>query len=94
KSLIKELQQIAKKVLAEKGQIQVIGHTDNSGTAAVNQKYGQQRADAIKALLLEFGVPGERILAASKGETEPIASNESAAGRRQNRRVEVITIMN
>ncbi len=70
--------------------IEVIGHTDNTGSAAYNQDLSQRRAVAVASVLRENGVPGNRIAAYGRGEDQPIASNLTAEGRAQNRRVEII----
>ncbi|KAF0175278.1 MAG: OmpA/MotB protein [Rhodobacteraceae bacterium] len=70
--------------------IEVIGHTDNSGSAAYNQDLSQRRAVSVAGVLRESGVPNGRIAAYGRGEDQPIASNLSAEGRAQNRRVEII----
>ncbi len=66
------------------------GHTDNVGGEDYNQALSQRRADAVKAYLVNQGVAAERLTAYGMGEGSPTASNESAVGRQQNRRVEVI----
>lgn len=70
--------------------IEVIGHTDNSGSAAYNQDLSQRRANSVAAVLRNSGVASGRIAAYGRGEDQPIASNLSAEGRAQNRRVEII----
>lgn len=70
--------------------VQVIGHTDNTGSAAYNQDLSQRRAQSVASVLLSNGVPGSRVVAFGRGEDQPIASNLSEAGRAQNRRVEII----
>lgn len=70
-------------------QIEVVGHTDNSGSAAYNQDLSQRRAVSVANVLRESGVQNGRIAAFGRGEDQPIASNLSAAGRAQNRRVEI-----
>jgi outer membrane protein OmpA-like peptidoglycan-associated protein len=70
--------------------VQVIGHTDNTGSAAYNQDLSQRRAGAVGSILQSNGVPGGRIVAFGRGEDQPVASNLSTAGRAQNRRVEII----
>ena len=66
-----------------------VGHTDWIGTNAYNQKLGLRRAEAVKAYLISKGIEKNRVYTDSKGETQPIASNKTAAGRAQNRRVEL-----
>ncbi len=70
--------------------IEVIGHTDNTGSAAYNQDLSQRRAVSVASVLRESGVPGSRIAAYGRGEDQPIASNLTAEGRAKNRRVEII----
>lgn len=70
--------------------IEVIGHTDNTGSAAYNQDLSQRRAVAVASVLRESGVPGARIAAFGRGEDQPVASNLTPEGRAQNRRVEII----
>ena len=71
-------------------QIEVIGHTDNSGSAAYNQDLSQRRAVSVANVLRESGVPNGRIAAFGRGEDQPITSNMTPQGRAQNRRVEII----
>ncbi len=70
--------------------IQVIGHTDNTGTAAYNFDLSQRRAVAVRDTLLSAGVPSNRLSAAGAGEDRAVATNLTTSGRAQNRRVEII----
>ena len=70
--------------------IEVIGHTDNTGTVAYNQDLSQRRAVSVAGVLRESGVPGGRLSAYGRGEDQPVASNLTPEGRAQNRRVEII----
>lgn len=70
------------------GTISIEGHTDNAGSEAYNLRLSRKRAEAIKRFLSEAGVPESRLTASGYGEMRPIASNETAPGREQNRRVE------
>lgn len=70
--------------------IEVIGHTDNVGSAALNQDLSQRRAASVANVLVNNGVPAGRVATMGRGEDAPIASNLSDAGRAQNRRVEII----
>lgn len=67
----------------------VVGHTDSSGTDSYNQALSERRAGAARSYLLQQGLLGDRVEAVGLGESEPIADNESDAGRQENRRVEV-----
>jgi outer membrane protein OmpA-like peptidoglycan-associated protein len=70
--------------------VDVIGHTDNTGSAQYNQDLSSRRAQAVAGVLLEAGVAPSRVRAFGRGETEPVATNLTPDGRQQNRRVEVI----
>ncbi len=72
--------------------VQLVGHTDDSASAERNMRLGMMRANAIKDILVAKGLSASRILVQSKGEDEPIASNKTGEGRRQNRRVEITII--
>ena len=65
------------------------GHTDNTGGSETNMKYGQRRAEALKAYMVKLGAPAENIKCESKGEDEPVADNETMEGRAKNRRATV-----
>lgn len=83
--LVARLQGTSEKIL-------LVGHTDSSAGSSRNMRLGLMRANAIKNLLVRKGLAGDRIMTESKGETSPIASNETAMGRQQNRRVELTII--
>jgi len=68
--------------------ISIEGHTDNSGTAAGNQKLSERRAAAVKAYLVTKGISADRMITAGYGQSRPIADNKTAEGRAANRRVE------
>ena len=70
--------------------VQVVGHTDNVGAAAYNQDLSERRAASVGAILRSGGVASNRVATYGRGEDQPIASNLSAEGRAQNRRVEII----
>ena len=70
--------------------ISIEGHTDNTGTANYNRILSQRRANAVADILVNNGVPPARLYAVGRGENEPVASNLSATGRAQNRRVEFV----
>jgi outer membrane protein OmpA-like peptidoglycan-associated protein len=68
--------------------ISIEGHTDNTGSAAGNQKLSEQRAAAVKSYLAKKGVSADRMVTTGFGQTQPIADNKTAKGRAANRRVE------
>ncbi len=70
----------------------VIGHADWIGTDAYNQKLSERRANAVKAYLVNQGIAAGKVRAEGRGESEPVASNETAEGRARNRRVEVTVV--
>ncbi len=72
--------------------VRVEGHTDSTGRDETNLALSQQRAEAVLEALVARGVAPERLTAAGLGKAKPIASNETQAGRSQNRRVEVYVI--
>jgi outer membrane protein OmpA-like peptidoglycan-associated protein len=65
----------------------ITGHTDNTGSEEYNQKLSEDRAEAVKAYLVKKGVGEISITAIGKGESEPIADNNTPEGREKNRRV-------
>jgi outer membrane protein OmpA-like peptidoglycan-associated protein len=69
--------------------LKLSGHTDNQGDAAKNMLLSEKRSKAVKAYLVKNGVPAENITAEWFGSTQPIADNNTAAGRQKNRRVEM-----
>lgn len=79
--------------LKEHGDLKILieGHTDNVGTASSNLALSDQRAAAVKAALVaDFGLSADRITTKGFGDTKPSAPNTTAAGRAQNRRVEIV----
>ena len=70
--------------------IVITGHTDNTGNAEQNLRYyGMKRAESLKAYMVGNGVPADQISCESKGQTEPIAPNDTRANRAKNRRAEI-----
>ena len=84
------------KVIKEynKTMVQVYGYTDNTGSAATNNALSLRRATAVSNYLRLQGVDGNRIITDGLGSANPIASNATASGREQNRRVEIALINN
>ena len=79
-------------VANEEIKVQVGGHTDNTGSAAVNKRLSAARAETVRQYLISKGVAADRLTAAGYGPTKPVASNKTAEGRSQNRRVELTKI--
>jgi outer membrane protein OmpA-like peptidoglycan-associated protein len=67
----------------------IVGHTDSTGSDAINNPLSVQRAESVRDYLTARGVSGTRIEVAGRGAREPVADNGTAAGRAQNRRVEI-----
>jgi outer membrane protein OmpA-like peptidoglycan-associated protein len=72
--------------------VQIDGHTDAQGSDSYNQQLSEARAGAVRAALASMGVDGSRIVAIGHGKSEPVADNNTQAGRQQNRRVEVTLV--
>jgi outer membrane protein OmpA-like peptidoglycan-associated protein len=72
-----------------KNGIQIVGHTDSTGSLQLNQTLSNNRAMSVANYLTANGVAANRISAYGAGPNQPIASNSTAAGRQQNRRVEI-----
>jgi outer membrane protein OmpA-like peptidoglycan-associated protein len=87
-STIDRLAQVLKESPNRK--VMIEGHTDSTGSEETNQLLSQQRALAVQSALLERGVPAAQVAAVGKGESSPVASNDDAAGRQRNRRVDLI----
>ncbi len=70
-------------------QIKIVGHTDNTGSDRVNQPLSVNRAKSVYNYLTKLGIASKRMSFSGVGSSEPIASNDTAQGRKENRRVEV-----
>lgn len=70
-------------------EVLIVGHTDSKGSEAYNQQLSERRASSAAEYLTEQGLLPSRISTMGKGESEPVATNDTAEGRQQNRRVEV-----
>ncbi|MDZ7790671.1 MAG: OmpA family protein [Xanthomonadales bacterium] len=73
-------------------QIRIEGHTDSTGSSSANMRISRLRAESVRDALVDEGIDADRIQAVGMGEDFPIASNDSAEGRRKNRRVDVILL--
>jgi outer membrane protein OmpA-like peptidoglycan-associated protein len=73
----------------DKNGVNIVGHTDSTGSLELNQNLSNRRALSVANYLSANGVPGQRISSYGAGPSQPIASNASDAGRAQNRRVEI-----
>lgn len=82
------LDKVAELLVNKNFSLKLAGHTDNTGSDALNLKLSKDRAESIKAYLVSKGANASRIEATGYGKTQPIATNATAAGRQQNRRVE------
>lgn len=86
-----KLAKISGIVLAHPGlKLEVEGHTDDIGSEEFNQKLSEQRADTVRAYLIEQGLNGDSISAVGFGKTNPAVPNTNAASRQKNRRVEMV----
>jgi outer membrane protein OmpA-like peptidoglycan-associated protein len=86
-----KLAKVAGILLSHRGlKLQVEGHTDSVGSEDYNQRLSENRASSVRTYLVEQGIAANSIGTAGFGETTPVASNDTPAGRQQNRRVELI----
>ncbi len=83
------LDDVAERVKRTGERVRLTGHTDNVDSNAFNQALGMRRANIVKNYLISKGVSASKIIAQSKGETKPVATNDTRAGRAQNRRTEL-----
>ncbi|MES1926778.1 OmpA family protein [Salinisphaera sp. T31B1] len=74
----------------DKTAIHVVGHTDSTGSEQHNLELSQQRAQSVAQFLSSRGVNSQRLLTWGRGESQPIASNDTAEGRAENRRVDIV----
>lgn len=73
-------------------EILVLGHTDNVGTLAANQKVSEARAKAVRDFAVSKGLSGSRVKTEGKNFSEPLSSNDTDSGRAENRRVEIVIV--
>jgi outer membrane protein OmpA-like peptidoglycan-associated protein len=91
KNLYGSLDSLMKKIPRDGSiQLQVNGHTDNAGTSAYNHSLSLRRANAVAGYMQEHGLGNDIRQVSGAGESQPVADNQSAEGRRRNRRVEII----
>ncbi|MCG8466675.1 MAG: OmpA family protein [Gemmatimonadetes bacterium] len=88
-----ELERIRQMLDAYEGTVVIEGHTDGIGSDDYNLELSQRRADAVKAYLVNLGIAPEKMQTLGKGESEPIADNDTPEGQQQNRRVVVAPTM-
>jgi outer membrane protein OmpA-like peptidoglycan-associated protein len=72
--------------------LEIQGHTDSRGTDTINNRLGEQRAEAVRLFMNEHGVPLNRMATISYGEKDPVATNKTRHGRAENRRVVLIVM--
>jgi outer membrane protein OmpA-like peptidoglycan-associated protein len=72
--------------------LEIQGHTDSRGSASLNQRLGEERAEAVRLFMNQHGVPLNRMATISYGKEDPAASNKTRTGRAQNRRVVLIVM--
>jgi OOP family OmpA-OmpF porin len=79
------------KLLQEKPELKIVGHTDNKGTPEYNLDLSSRRAaNVVVALTGSYGIAADRLTSEGAGLTQPIASNDTEEGRAKNRRVELV----
>lgn len=72
--------------------VQIVGHTDSDGDAGYNQDLSERRANAVADVILNAGIPFNRIQTFGRGETQPVSSNLTPEGKALNRRVEIVIL--
>ena len=87
-STLNDIAALMKKI--PEANLEVQGHTDNKGSDKKNQKLSEQRAESVVKYLKKKGISSDRLRAVGYGSSQPIAENDDAAGREQNRRVELV----
>jgi outer membrane protein OmpA-like peptidoglycan-associated protein len=70
--------------------VEVEGHTDSVGNDSYNQALSDRRANSVRDYLVQQGIAANSIVSRGYGESKPLVSNDTAAGRQQNRRVELV----
>lgn len=85
------LDSIARAAEACTGVLRIAGHTDDAGSEALNSALSLRRAEAVRAALIQRGIPAERLVAEGFGASRPLSPNTSEDGRARNRRIEIHT---
>jgi outer membrane protein OmpA-like peptidoglycan-associated protein len=80
---------LAQQLIVSKSKVRITGHTDFVGESAENYSFGHLRANSIREILVQKGVPKTQVECRSLGDTKPVATNDSPYGRFLNRRVEI-----
>ncbi|NOK21727.1 OmpA family protein [Corallococcus carmarthensis] len=88
------LSEVATALKEAKNPLLIEGHTDSRGTEGYNEQLSERRAESVRNFLVNQGVPAERIQIRGLGEERPVASNGTAEGRANNRRVEIVVERN
>lgn len=88
------LDKLAERIKGTGEKVRLVGHTDNVGSAESNMALSDRRAKQIRDILIRKGVSRDQIITEAKGETQPVASNDTEAGMQENRRVEIFLIKN
>ncbi|WP_052668980.1 OmpA family protein [Nitriliruptor alkaliphilus] len=72
--------------------VEIVGHTDSDGAAEYNQRLSERRAQAVATYLTDAGVDASRFTVEGRGESDPVAPNDSDANKQRNRRVEILVV--
>lgn len=92
RALLQRNLEASRELLSRASYIEIVGNTDDVGDDAYNQELSEQRAVAVRDYLVAAGVDGSKIVTVGMGESMPVASNTTAEGRAENRRVDVLVL--
>ena len=92
RAILEKNREASRELLKRASYIEVVGHTDDVGDDAYNQKLSEQRATAVRDYLVAAGIDGSKIVTVGMGEGMPVASNTTDEGRAENRRVDVLVL--
>jgi outer membrane protein OmpA-like peptidoglycan-associated protein len=84
------LREVATALKDDARHVTIVGHTDSKGSEEANQRLSEARANAVRTFLTKEGISADRLQATGMGESQPVSENETAEGRANNRRVEMI----